>query len=323
MGPNRNSANPFLGSPASFERLDNSFDSKPQVSALDTTPQTLEIKSNWESYLEPTVQTESSIKYQVSREETNQNGITSHESRITNHETNSVQIGGMTEISFSSFSTQMEEQQETVQSYVESTTSQQIESGVSSIPNPVIEEESKPSFKLPVESTITGTIDVTKKISKTSFKTGKDVKVAVWDLFKTHILFKVETKEQKEKKAAEAAKKEEAKKKAPLPYRAAPGINPDALAQRAKQAEDINRKLRSKNLSYQGVLNSDGSVRADVQVLLDKVNSELQEAEIKKKKEAAMQAATGNSKKGAKGPKVSTNLNLSAEDPNNVSKLLG
>lgn len=279
MGPNRTTANPFLKSPSSFERLDSSFDNKPAVSAMETTVTTQEISSSWESFLTPTP----------------------IESKPIHIESN-VEIGGLTEISF--VRTQVEKEPQSVES----------------IPEP-LKEVIKPKISLPIESTIGTTINVTKKVTKLSFGTGKDVKTAIFDLFKTYVLFKVESPEEKKKKEAQEDNK---KKSAPAPF-ATSSVSNDALSRRASQAEDINRRLKNTNLSFEGVLNTDGTVRADIQAILDKVNSELAEADIKRKKDAAMNSATGTSKKGggARGPRVSTNLNLSAEDANNVTKLLG
>lgn len=279
MGPNRTTSNPFLSSPASFERLDNKPDAKPPVSSMETTVTTQEINSSWENFLTPTP----------------------IESKPIHLESN-VEIGGLTEISF--VKPQVEEQLRATES----------------IPEPM-KDVIRPKISPPIESTIGTTINVTKKVTRISFGTGKDVKTAIFDLFKTYVLFKVESPEEKKKKEAQ---KDNKKKSAPATFSTSSMSN-DALSKRASQADDINRRLKNTNLSFEGVLNTDGSVRADIQAILDKVNSELAEADIKRKKDAAMQAAAGNSKKGggARGPRVSTNLNLSAEDANNVTKLLG
>lgn len=287
MGPNRPTSNPFLGAPASFERLDNSTDKKPIVSAMESVATTQETNSLWNEFLTP--------KSEAVAPETPKPVLET----VTFSEPN-VRIGGMTEISFNQTPVEVPSQSR------------------DEIPVP-LQEVIKPKISLPIESTVGTTINVTKKVTKLGFGTGKDVKTAIFDLFKTYVLFKVESPEDKKKSEA----KKGGKKAAPIPFVTGPGISGEGAQMRAKQAEDINRRLKNTNLAYEGVLNADGSVRADIQQLLDKVNSELQEADIKRKKDAALQAVSGASKKGGQGPRVSTNLNLSAEDANNVTKLLG
>lgn len=185
---------------------------------------------------------------------------------------------------------------------------------VLSQPQPSTDVSEKPTTSV---SGILEKIDLSSalKVTKTVTSASKDTKKAIWELFKDYILVKPEKKDE--------PKKDDGKKKAPAPFNLRPAISEDRRQQIQKQAEGINRRLKNQNTSYEGVFNSDGSVRADVQALLDKTNSELEESQLKKKKEAQMANLGGTSKKGSKGPRVSTNLNLVPEDSNSASRLLG
>lgn len=59
-----------------------------------------------------------------------------------------------------------------------------------------------------------------------------------------------------------------------------------------KRAE-INSKIGIKNASYEDTVRDDGSLRADVEVDLERANSELTEEQIKSKKENQVAQATG------------------------------
>lgn len=288
---------PFLQTPASFERLDNPDQKGEFKSAFESTTTTQEINSWWNEYLTPTAEKSTSVTNETSPEV---------------REPSLLEIGGVKEINFSEKNTVIK-QAVIAEGMVEinseqsnNTVAQSKGSGISI------------NLEAPLTSTITTTVEAGKKVGKVSVKTSKDIKTAMVDLFKNYIFFKVEKKDEKK-----GEKKDEKKKTPPPPFFARPVMTDAQREQRAKQVEDINRKLKSNNLSFEGVLNPDGSIRADVQANLDRINSELQEAEIKRKKESTMQTAMGASKKGSRGPRVSTNLNLSAEDPNNITKLLG
>lgn len=87
--------------------------------------------------------------------------------------------------------------------------------------------------------------------------------------------------------------------------------------------EEINRKLGSKNLEYEGVLDSRGQVRADVQAQIEKNEAEAEKERIRQKKQSMLAAATKGKGKKA-GPAVDMNLNTAAELGNqNVTKLIG
>lgn len=279
MAANSSIKSPFLsGAPVSFERLD-SPDSNKSVSALQNTTSSQEINSWWNNYLSPTTEATSQSKTIAFQPEAN-----------TYKETKTSSFNVKGEIVFN---------------LKETVLTQAV------IAEGSIDVRQVPSFTGVLEKIdLSGGVDAAKK----SVKATKDVRVAIWDIFKNHIFFKVKKEE---------PKKDE-KKKSPAPFNLRPAMSEDRKQQMQSQAEDINRKLKTRNTSYEGVFNSDGSVRADIQALLDKTNSELDEADLKRKKEAQMaNLSKGSSKKGSKGPRVSTNLDMAPEDSNSASKLLG
>lgn len=298
MAANPQVKSPFLGaSPASFERLD-SPDSNNQTSAMQSSVSSQEVNSWWDNYLAPTTEG-TSIE--------NSNVAKPLETPVFSQP----EVTTIGETKISSFSVKGEivfNQKETVLSQtviaegsVDIKTEQAID----------VSEKSTTSI-----SGILEKIDLSPalKATKTVKSASKDTKKAIWELFRDYIMVKPEKKEEQ---------KEEKKKSSPKSGFTLPGISNERKQAISRQVEDINRKIKGTNTSYEGILNSDGSVRADIQALLDKTNSELEEAQLKKKKEAQMANLGGTSKKGAKGPRVSTNLNQAPEDSNSASKLLG
>lgn len=285
---------PFLsGAPVSFERLDSPDSGKP-VSAMQSTTSSQEINSWWNNYLAPTTSS--------SPAETNIASNLPEKTVFSKLETTTV-----TETKVSSFNVR----DEIIFNPKETVLAQAV-IAEGSIDVKTEQTKSIPSFTGVLEKIdLSGGVDAAKK----SVKTTKDVRMAIWDIFKSHVFFKNKKEE---------PKKKDDKKKAPAPFNLRPVMSEDRKHQMQTQAEDINRRLKTRNTSYEGVFNSDGSVRADIQALLDKANSQLEESQLKQKKEAQLaNLSNAGGKKGARGPRVSTNLNLAAEDSNSASKLLG
>lgn len=281
---------PFLsGAPVSFERLD-SPDSSKVTSPMQNTASSQEINSWWNNYLAPTTESRSQEKNLISQPE----------------------VSTYTEVKISSFNVKGE----IVFNHKETVFAQ---AAITEGSIDVKTEQAKNNSNLQIPS-LTGVlekIDLSGGVeaAKKSVKATKDVRLAMWDLFKDYIFFKNEKKEEK---------KQDEKKKSPAPFNLRPAMSEDKKQQMQSQAEDINRRLKTRNTSYEGIFNPDGSVRTDIQILLDKTNSELAEADLKRKKEAQMaNLSKDGGKKGTKGPRVSTNLDMAPEDSNSASKLLG
>lgn len=178
-------------------------------------------------------------------------------------------------------------------------------------------------FEVTPMTVISSGVDLGKK----SFKEGREVKSAIWDLLKENIFGmgagKVKSAEQQKKEKEEKAK-QMAKAGVIRSFYEKIKVAPLSLMQKfflkGKRAE-INRKINAGNELYEGYVLDSGEVRADVEALLERANSEMEKAQIKAKRESMMKkAGAGKSKKG---PGVSMDLNRAAEDANNVTKLLG
>lgn len=291
---------PFLaGAPVSFERLD-SPDSANPTSPMQSTVSSQEMNSWWNNYLAPTTGSTSPEVNVVSKPL--ETSIFSQPEMVTKVETKESKFNMKGEIVFNPKETVL------AQAVI-------AEGSIDVKSEQTVSVNDSGKFSTSVAGVLekidlSGGVEIAKKTKTAS----KDVKVAIWDLFKNYIMVKPEKKD---------AQKKEEKKKAPAPFNLRPGMSEDRKQQIQKQAEDINRRLKTRNTSYEGVLNPDGSIRADIQTLLDKTNSELAEADLKKKKESQMAALKGSGKKGGKGPRVSTNLDLAPETQNAASKLLG
>lgn len=61
---------------------------------------------------------------------------------------------------------------------------------------------------------------------------------------------------------------------------------------------EVNSAIGIRNVLYEDTVNSDGSLRVDVQVEMDKKNSEIAEAELKAKREAQLVQARGKATPG-------------------------
>lgn len=87
-----------------------------------------------------------------------------------------------------------------------------------------------------------------------------------------------------------------------------------------KQREDVNRKLNTGNLSYEGYVSDSGEIRTDILTELDKANSQLGAAQVKASKEKRLATATKGKRKG---PGVVMEMDKAAESGSHVTKLLG
>lgn len=64
-------------------------------------------------------------------------------------------------------------------------------------------------------------------------------------------------------------------------------VNSDFQVILGRKREDVNRKLKM-NLSFEGTVDNSGRARVDVEAQLDRINSELKEKELKKKRETIL-----------------------------------
>ncbi len=309
--------NPFLKAPPKqFGPIDNNYEQQHALTGSRSTPgersHDQETNQSWDHYLQPTTATDASVG-STNYHQPNINpdvffsqfleAKTVALTEVVQTTTKLVIIGGITELVFNTHPQPK---------------ASSIELGIKSKPN---------KLNLPV-----GDIDLSthaQKVNKVAKKTTGEVKdffgalKALWFDYVTDITEKREAA--KKAKAEREAKKDDGKNKPPTAaFASVPGLSPEKKGILTKQAADINRKIGNANISYTGVFNPDGSVRIDIQALLDKKNSELQERELRAKKEQQVAAAAKvKGKTGVRGPRVSTNLNQSAEDLNNASRLLG
>lgn len=150
----------------------------------------------------------------------------------------------------------------------------------------------------------------------------------LWELFSSNVLGHGQKKAAPDtteaKKEEEKRKKEGEKIKNKTNFFRSLNTARNSLENRVMlhgKREDTNKKIKSGNVSYEGTVDDSGKVRIDVEILIDKANSQLAAEQLKAKREKML--AKTNKSRGKKGPGVSMNLNKAHEDANNVTKLIG
>lgn len=162
---------------------------------------------------------------------------------------------------------------------------------------------------------------------KMLWKETKEFFVDFFDLIKVDFLGlgeKQKPKDEKAQKAEDEKKAKEAKNNNVIRkfYDALlkPVSSMDRKMRSQQQIEDLNRKLGI-NSAYEGVMNPDGTIRADVETYLAMENSKKTEEQIRAQRNRQTAAASGSGK--GKGPSVIFDLNKSAESHNSVTQLKG
>lgn len=125
------------------------------------------------------------------------------------------------------------------------------------------------------------------------------------------------------KKEGEKGKKDDKKAKpqpAPMPFIPA-AMSAERKAYLDRQKEDINKRVGANNQSFEGFIGSDGQIRKDMEVVADRLASQMkkQQEQAQKKRRFSF-AGKGKPKPGQK---PSTNLNQATENDHHATKLQG
>ena len=125
------------------------------------------------------------------------------------------------------------------------------------------------------------------------------------------------------KKEGDKGKKDDKKEKpklAPQPFVPA-SMSAERKAYLDKQKEDINKRVGANNESFEGFIGPDGQIRKDMEVVADRLASQMkkQQEQAQKKRRFSF-AGKGKAKQG-QGP--ATNQNLATENDHHATKLQG
>lgn len=137
--------------------------------------------------------------------------------------------------------------------------------------------------------------------SKETLKSVKQANVlagqSIFELLKDYVFFRVK-KEKNEQKNPEELKKEANKKSFYQSLKQFVGLGSERKLKLRKEAENINAKLGG-NLSFEGVVSESMDIRVDIETLLNKKNSEMNERELQAKRARAIaMASKGKGKRG-------------------------
>lgn len=148
---------------------------------------------------------------------------------------------------------------------------------------------------------------------------------AMAGIFTDYIFFKTEKpKDEKAQKTENEKKAKEANKNGFFQQffdaLRKPASSLEKKIRMQQQMEDLNRKF-GMNSSFEGIMNSDGTIRTDVETYLAMENSKKTEEQIQISRRKQVAQASKGSKKS--GPAVIFDLNKSAESHNSVTQLKG